>query len=118
MKSSEFIIENDAAQISKEIDVDMSDRKQRLIKLKAEIEAGMAPIVHNVSGTTDPVYTMGDVEALGWMTKDYHTTRMGPDDYDTTWTRYYHHDAPGPIRVKSGGNMPPEVWKPGHQEEE
>ena len=118
MKSSDFIIETDAQAISREIDADMRDPKQRQQKLKQEIEAGLIPTVHNVSSTTDPVYTMGDVEALGWMTKDYHTERTGHDDYDTTWTRYYHHEAPGPIKVKAGGNMPPELWKPGHQEED
>lgn len=111
MKSSEFITESDAEQISKEIDADMRDTKKRQAKLKAEIEAGLAPVVHNVSSTTEPVYTMGDVEALGWMTKEYYT--VGRDD--TSWARYYHHDAPGPIRVPAGNRL--EVWKPGYEEE-
>ena len=117
MKSSEFIIESDAENISREIDADMRDPKRRQAKLKAEIEAGMMPIVHNVSSTTDPVYTMGDMEQLGWMTKDYRTERTGPDEYDTYWLRYYHSDAPGAIRVQSGGPNSIEVWQPGHQEE-
>ena len=90
-------------------------RAKRQARLKAEIEAGMMPTVQNVSSTSDAnAYTMGDVEALGWMTKDYHSYRTGSDedDYDTTWTRYYHREAPGAIRVGS------QIWQPGFQEEE
>lgn len=97
------------------IDDDMADPERRQARLKAEIEAGMVPTVHNVSATTASVYTMGDVEALGWLEKDYHTTQIG-DDYDVTWTRYYAADAPGPIKVSTSGNI--KVWNPGHQEEE
>jgi len=109
MKSSEFITED--------VDSDMHDTKKRQARLKAEIEAGMMPTVHNASSASDPIYTMGDVEALGWMTKDYHTERTGYDDYDTTWTRYYHREAPGPIRVHTTGGTASEIWQPGHQEE-
>jgi len=111
MKSSEFITED-------RVEDDMRDTGRRQARLQAEIKAGMMPVVHNVSSTTDPVYTMGDVEELGWMTKEYHTTRYGPDEEDTTWTRYYHKEAPGPIRVKTMGGGEPVVWQPGFQEEE
>lgn len=113
MKSSEFIIESDATAINKDIEAAMRDPQKRRAKLKSEIEGGLAPIVHNVSSTTQPVYTMGDVEALGWMTKEYYSA--GPDD--VAWARYYHHDAPGPIRVQSGGRSEPVVWEPGYEEE-
>jgi len=118
MKSSEFITEEIVDEIEDGVDSDMRDTEKRRARLKAEIEAGYAPVVHNTSSTIDPVYTMGDVEALGWMTKDYHTTSYGPDEEDTTWTRYYHREAPGPIRVKTFGGGEPDVWKPGFQEEE
>lgn len=103
--------------IIESIESEMRDPEKRRARLKAEIEAGMAPIVHNVSSTIEPVYTLGDVEALGWMDKEYHTERIGPDDYETYWTRYYHHDAPGPIRVYTHGAKELELWEPGHQEE-
>lgn len=91
-------------------------RAKRQARLKAEVEAGRVPIVRNASSLSDDeVYTMGDLEALGWMDKDYHSEMMGPDDVNTTWTRYYHSDAPGPIRVNTSGHL--EVWQPGHQEE-
>jgi len=100
------------------VESDMQNTTKRQARLKAEIEAGYAPVVHNTSSSAEPVYTMGDVEALGWMTKDYHTERYGPDDYDTTWTRYYHREAPGPIRVQTSGGREPQVWQPGFQEQQ
>jgi len=107
MKSHEFINEHNTP-------VNMVDDTERLARLKSEIEAGWAPIVHNVSGTKEPVFTMGDVQTLGWMTKEYET------DYDgevTGWKRYYHKEAPGPIRVKTQGESELEIWQPGHKEE-
>jgi len=118
MKSSEFITEEIVDEIDDGVDSDMRDTEKRRARLRKEIAAGYAPVVHNVSSTVDPVYTMGDVEALGWMTKDYSSTRSGAgdDDYDVSWTRFYHRDAPGPIRVKSGSGEPT-VWQPGYVEE-
>jgi len=93
MKSSEFITEEIVDEIDDGIDSDMGDAEKRRVRLSKEIKAGNAPVVHNVSSTTDAVYTMGDVEALGWMTKEYHTSRYGDEEEDVSWTRYYHKEA-------------------------
>ena len=114
MKSKEFIIEDGLDGQTGDIETDMNDSTRRRARLKAEIEAGMMPTVQNVSGTTDPVYTMGDLEALGWMEKDYTHDSEGEVD---GWNRYYSHDAPGAIRVPRGRGMSSEVWAPGHAED-
>jgi len=110
MKSTEFIIEDEVGQT---IDADMREPTRRQARLKAEIEAGLIPTVHNVSHTTNPVYTMGDMQALGWMDKEYTHDSSGEVD---GWNRYYSHDAPGAIRVPthSGKTI---VWEPGYEED-
>ncbi len=98
MKSSEFITENGLT----------GDNTQRLRRLKSEVESGRQPVVMNTSATADAsVYTMGDLEALGWMDKEYHTNRRGPRDsedeeFDVDWTRHYF--GPKPIRVQTLGS--------------
>ena len=110
MKSTEFIIEDE---VDRTIDADMRDPVRRQARLKAEIEAGMMPTVQNASGSSSPVYTMGDVQALGWMDKEYTHDSAGEVD---GWNRFYHHDAPGAIRVSTGGGQTV-VWEPGHMED-
>lgn len=86
----------------------MATTKQRQGLLKLEIESGHQPIIHNVSATSRPVYTMGDLEALGWMTKSYTTDQSGDV---TGWTRAYH--GPKPVRVKTMGAKHLQVLNPG-----
>jgi len=95
------------------IDADMQDTKKRQARLKAEIEAGMIPTVQNVSSTTDPVYTMRDVEALGWMEQYYTHDSQGEVD---GWNRHYSSRAPGAIRVPSRDGKSV-IWEPGFEED-
>lgn len=95
------------------IDDEMRNSDKRRARLQAEIAAGMTPLVHNVSSTSSPVYTMGDLQSLGWMDKEYTHDSSGEVD---GWNRYYSFDAPGPIRVPTHSGKTA-VWEPGHQEE-
>jgi hypothetical protein len=88
----------------------MADPDKRQARLKAEIKIGMIPIVYNVTRTTDPVYTMGDLEDLGWMDKEYTHDLEGEVD---GWIRYY--DGPGLIRVATDGAGKPQILKPGEK---
>lgn len=105
MRATEFIIEDD---IDDTIDSDMRNRNSRQARLKAEVEAGLQPVVQNTTGSSEPVYTMGDLQDLGWMEKEY--THDGDGEVDG-WIRYY--DGPGPVRVATHGAKSLEVLNPG-----
>ncbi len=104
MKSIEFVINMNEDTVND----DMADRSNSLARLKAEVEAGMMPTVYNVTSTTDPVYTMGDLEALGWMEKEYTHDNEGEVD---GWIRYY--DGPKPVKVHTAGAPELRVLNPG-----
>jgi len=112
MKSTEFIIEDEVGQT---IDSDMQDPHRRQARLKAEIEAGMMPGVHNITSSSSPVYTCGDVQALGWMDKEYTHDSEGEVD---GWTRHYsgpkprHYSGPKPIKILTHGAKGPQVLQP------
>lgn len=90
------------------LDDEMSDEKKRLAKLKAEVEGGLMPIIHNASwGADRSVYYMGDVQNLGWMEKDYVSDPYG-DVGDIEW--FY--TGPEPIRVETTGRKEPQVVQP------
>jgi hypothetical protein len=101
MKSSEFVTEDI-------IDTDMADRNKRLARLKAEVEAGMEPTIDNVSRSTSPTYTMGDLEDLDWMEKEYTHDSEGEVD---GWIRHYH--GPKPVKVRTRGAESLRVLNPG-----
>ena len=86
----------------------MKDEKTRQARLKAEVESGSMPVVHNVSYTTEPVYTCGDLEDLGWMDKEYTHDHMGEVD---GWTRAYF--GPAPVKIHTTGAPEPRILKPG-----
>ena len=72
-----------------------STATDRQARLKQEIEAGQSPTIHNGSLSKDAsVYTMGDLEKLGWVDKNYTHDSGGEVD---GWTRSYH--GPKPIKV-------------------
>lgn len=90
------------------VDADMADPERRLKRLKAEIESGMMPTVHNASGASAPIYTLGDVEALGWMTKHYTHDSSGEVD---GWERDYY--GPKPFKLHTTGAPELRVIHPG-----
>lgn len=83
-------------------------KELRLKRLKAEVEAGKMPIIRDVSGTSDNVFTMGDLENLGWMSKHYTTDPSGEVD---GWTRDYF--GPKPVRVQTSGATSLKTLNPG-----
>jgi len=87
MKSLKHIMED-------VIDDDMRDTDKRRARLKAEVEAGMVPGIYNASSNADPVYTMGDLEALGWMSQTYTHDSSGEVD---GWERDYF--GPKPVKI-------------------
>jgi hypothetical protein len=89
------------------VDDDMADNNRRQARLKAEIEAGMMPTVHNASSSSSPIYTMGDLEMLGWMDKEYTHDSSGEVD---GWTRFY--TGPKPIKVHTQGAKQLQVLNP------
>ncbi len=75
----------------------MNDRQKQL---KNDIIAGKIPIVENCSSCwPDYIYTMGDLQAIGWMTKQYTHDSSGEVD---GWIRSYY--GPNPVRVKTSGD--------------
>ena len=90
------------------IDDDMKDRDKRQARLKAEVEAGMMPTVHNSSGSSEPVYTMGDLQDLGWMDKRYTHDSSGEVD---GWERDYF--GPKPVKVHTSGGTGLRMLNPG-----
>lgn len=76
-----------------------SNLNARQEKLKTEIVLGAKPVVYNASSVADEnIYTMGDVERIGWMTKEYTHDASGEVD---GWKRHY--SGPKPIMVKTEG---------------
>lgn len=92
------------------IAADMTQAPDRQARLKAEIEAGYMPTVENCSGSSSPVYTMGDLQALGWMTKRYTHDSSGEVD---GWERDYF--GPNPFRVNTMGAKELRVVNPGEE---
>ena len=81
-------------------------QKDVLQQLKAEVESGNMPTVNNCSSC--PGYTMGDLEALGWMTKTYTHDDAGEVD---GWTRDY--SGPAPVMVQTQGAPHSQKLNPG-----
>ena len=90
------------------IDADMHNRERRQARLKAEIEAGFQPAVNNCSSSTKPVYTMGDVEAIGWMYKEY--THDSTNEVSGVVRHYF---GPNPIKVLTHGAAKLRTLNPG-----
>ena len=61
-----------------------------------------------MTSSTDPVYTMGDLQGLGWMDQEYTHDNEGEVD---GWIRYY--DGPAPVRVATHGAKELKVLNPG-----
>jgi hypothetical protein len=85
---------------------DMSEvqtsRREVLLKMICENEL---PEIHNCSGAADQtLFTMGDLEALEWMTKRY--THDSEDEVDG-WERTYY--GPNPIVVITSGEKEPKI---------
>lgn len=81
----------------------------RLATLKLDIEQGNLPTIYNASWVNDPsIWTMGDLENLGWMDKSYTHDSSGEVD---GWTRHY--TGPQPIMVKTKGSEKLEQLNPG-----
>lgn len=74
--------------------------KERQDRLKAAIENNEVPEVYNASWTNTDEYTLGDLEALGWMKKYYTHDSSGEVD---GWTRDYLKHAPGSFKLITHG---------------
>ncbi len=86
----------------------MNNSDKRIEFLKNEILKNNMPVVHNVGGTIRPVFSLGDLAALGWMETEY----ILDDDGDVEdWVRYY--SGPNPVYIKTYGRDELEVLKPG-----
>jgi len=107
-KAKEYAMGLDEDSAGDTIDSDMQDPKRRQARLKAEIEAGMIPAVHNASGSAKPVYTCGDLEALGWMDKTY--THDSEGEVDGWEPEYF---GPKPVKILTRGAPGPKVLKSG-----
>jgi len=84
-------------------------RTQRLNRLRQDVVSNKRPVIHNVSSTADAsIYTMGDLENLGWMTKRYTHDMEGEVD---GWERDY--DGPNPIQIQTTGAGKLRVLCPG-----
>lgn len=81
----------------------------RLEMLKVMIESDKRPVVLNCSGCSDPsVFTLGDIEDLGWMDKRYTVDMSGEVD---GWERDYY--GPNPFMLYTGGASEMTEIKPG-----
>jgi|GEM_PF-5309479 len=75
------------------------DTDPRLDQLAKQIKNGDMPVIYNASYVADQsIYTMGDLEELGWMTKRYTHDSSGEVD---GWIRSY--TGPQPVLVKTQG---------------
>lgn len=81
---------------------------ERLENLKRAVESGCMPVVLNCSSGPSDVFTLGDLEDLGWMTKRYTTDYSGEVD---GWERDYF--GPKPFTLQTWGALGNTVIKPG-----
>jgi hypothetical protein len=86
----------------------MRTQEQRRAELKELVELGCIPQVANCTAGAGDDYTMGDLQALGWMTKTYTHDAEGEVD---GWERYY--TGPQAIYVDTCGAEELEMLMPG-----
>jgi len=85
------------------------EKVDRLALLKKLVEENSHPIIQNCSSVSDShLFTMNDLQELGWMFKSYTHDLSGEVD---GWERFY--SGPAPVLVKTIGSDRLEILKPG-----